>query len=72
MPEEAEQMPNDEPDDRAERLVAILCNLIRVAHSFVEHTKQDAIASTDDWRELARAKDEAATDLSGLRSGVPR
>jgi hypothetical protein len=60
-------MPNDQPD-RSERLQAILCNLIKAAHSFVEFTKEQEIARTDEWRDLSRAKDEAASAASNLRS----
>jgi hypothetical protein len=61
-------MSNDQPD-RAERLQAILRDLINAAHSFVELTKEHEIARTDEWRDLSRAKDEAASDASNLRSG---
>jgi hypothetical protein len=60
-------MSNDQPD-RSERLEAILRDLIKAAHSFVESTKEKEIARTDEWRDLSRAKDEAASDLSNLRS----
>jgi hypothetical protein len=60
-------MPNDQLD-QTERLEAILRDLIKAAHSFVESTKEKEIAHTDEWRDLSRAKDEAASDLSNLRS----
>jgi hypothetical protein len=60
-------MAHDQPD-RSKRLQTILRNLIKAAHSFVEFTKEHEIARTDEWRDLSRAKDEAASDLSDLPS----
>jgi hypothetical protein len=61
-------MSNADPN-RAERLEAVLRNLIKAAHSFVEFTREHKIAGTDEWRDLSRATYEAASDASNLRSG---
>jgi hypothetical protein len=63
-------MPNDQPD-RAERLQAILRDLIHAADSFVQFTKEHEIARTDKWRDLSRATYAAASDASELRSSAP-
>ncbi len=62
-------MPNDQYDPQC--LEAVLRNLIRAAHSFLELTRQDEIAKTDEWRDLASANGEAATKASELRSRPP-
>jgi hypothetical protein len=62
-------MMSDNQPSRAERLEAILRDLIRAAHSFMEFTKEHEIARTDEWRDLSTATYEAASDASNLRSG---
>jgi hypothetical protein len=61
-------MMSDNQPSRAERLDAVLRDLINAAHSFLQLTKEQEIARTDEWRDLSRATYDAASDAPNLRS----